>query len=159
MTPDDGFFRQKGGVFDHFELPAPWLYTTIHQKNGKFGSVPLNRDAREALLARAQFRAAHCPTSPWVFCQEDGSPIQSVKRSFATACRRAGIEDFHPHDLRHTCAAWLVQSGVPIREVAELLRHADIRITMRYAHLAPDNVRAAVTRLENDESRFGHVAR
>ena len=79
-----------------------------------------------------------------------------MKRSFATACLKAGIEDFRIHDLRHCCAAWLVQSGVPIRAVAELLRHADIRVTMRYAHLAPETVRAAVSVLDA-ESRSGYV--
>ena len=89
--------------------------------SGKVGSVPLNSEAREAILARARFRAEHCPASPWVFSNSEGERVASVKRSFATACRRAGIEDFSPHDLRHTCAAWLVQAGVSIREVAELL--------------------------------------
>jgi phage recombination protein Bet len=42
------------------------------QKNGKPGRVPLNREAREAILARARFRAEHCPASPWVFCRKDG---------------------------------------------------------------------------------------
>lgn len=128
-----------------------------HQKNGKVGSVPLNREARGTIVARARFRAEFCPSSPWVFAHKDGSRIKAVKRSFASACRRAGIEDFHIHDLRHTCAAWLVQAGVSIREVAELLRHSDIRITMRYAHLAPDNVRAAVATLEGSKSRSGHA--
>jgi len=128
-----------------------------HQKNGKHGSVPLNREARETIVARARFRAKYCPASPWVFCDRKGNRIQSVKHSFATACERAGIEDFHIHDLRHTCAAWLVQAGVPIPEIMHLLRHSDIRMTMRYAHLAPENVRSAVTRLEGLLSRSGHV--
>jgi integrase len=128
-----------------------------HQKSGRIGSVPMNREARAAIISRATFRAEHCPASPWVFSDKNGNRIKSMKRSFATACKRAGIENFHPHDLRHTCAAWLVQSGVPIREVAELLRHSDIKVTMRYAHLAPENVRAAVTALEGVESRLSHV--
>lgn len=78
-----------------------------------------------------------------------------MKRSFANACDKAGIKDFRIHDLRHCCAAWLVQSGVSIRAVAELLRHSDIRVTMRYAHLAPETVRAAVAVLDV-KSRFGH---
>jgi len=50
---------------------------------------------------------------------------------------------------------WLVQSGVPIRTVSEVLRHKDIKTTMRYAHLAPENLREAVSVLS--ESRFGHA--
>lgn len=139
------------------DLQAGLIYLEAeHQKNGKVGSIPLNREATAAILSRARFRASHCPLSPWVFCHVNGNRIQAVKRSFATACRRSGIVDFHPHDLRHTCAAWLVQAGVPIREVSELLRHSDIRVTMRYAHLSPDNVKAAVARLDEPPSRFGH---
>jgi len=128
-----------------------------HQKNGKLGSVPLNGEARQAILARATYRTKYCPDSPWVFCNKDGGRIQNVKHGFATACGRAGLKNFRPHDLRHTCAAWLVQAGVSIREVAELLRHSDIRITMRYAHLAPEQVRAAVERLEPITSHSGHT--
>jgi integrase len=139
-----------------------------HTKSGKRRSVPLNRPAREAMEARAAFRAQHCPESPWVFCDEHGDRVQSIKRSWATACRRAGIENFRIHDLRHTCAAWLVSAGVPLTEVRDLLGHSTIRMTERYAHLAPENVRAAVARLEEKteeseppdgggESRSGHV--
>ena len=69
----------------------------------------------------------------------------------------AGIKDFQIHDLRHCCAAWLVQSGVSFRAVAELLRHAEIQVTMRFAQLSPETVCAAVAVLDT-ESRFGHVA-
>jgi len=115
-----------------------------HTKAGKRRSVPLNSEAHRALLARANVRATHCPGSPWVFANETGQRIQSVKRSFATACRRAGIEDFRIHDLRHTCAAWLVSAGVALPEVRDLLGHSSITMTEKYAHLSPDNVRRAV---------------
>ena len=124
-----------------------------HQKNGKTGSVPLNREARSAIVSRARFKAEHCPQSPWVFAHANGERIRNIKKGFAGACRRMGLEDFHPHDLRHTSAAWMVQDGVPIRTVAEYLRHADIRMTMRYAHLSPASVRAAARVLEGNVSR------
>ena len=106
----------------------------------------------------AAFTGTSLFTSRWPKqgCDLTGKRIHAVKRSFATACRRAGITDFHIHDLRHTCAARLVQAGVSIREVAELLRHSDIRVTMRYAHLAPESVRSAVARLEISASRSSH---
>jgi integrase len=130
----------------------------IHTKAGKRRSVPLNADARQAIIGRARFRAQHCPDSPWVFCKRRGRRIGSVRRSFMEACSTAGIEDFHIHDLRHTCAAWLVTAGVPLPEVRDLLGHGSITMTERYAHLAPENVREAVRRLEN-WSRSGHADR
>lgn len=130
-----------------------------HTKTARRRSVPINREARAALMDRARFRAKHCPASPWVFCHKDGARILDVKRSFPTACRRAGISDFRVHDLRHTCAAWLVTIGVPLAEVRDLLGHRSIQMTERYAHLAPENVRAAVTLLEGAESRLSHVAK
>jgi len=119
-----------------------------HTKTARRRSIPLNREACEALAARAAFRTEHCPKSPWVFCTEQGERIGSVKRSFGTACRRAGITDFRIHDLRHTCAAWLVSGGVPLAEVKDLLGHTTVLMTEKYAHLAPDNVRRAVQVLD-----------
>ena len=72
----------------------------------------------------------------------------SVKRSFTTACRQANIENFRIHDMRHTCAAWLVTAGISLPEVRDLLGHASITMTEKYAHLAPDNVRRAVETLD-----------
>ena len=130
---------------------------SAHTKTARRRSVPLNSESRAALLARMRFRAEHCPDSPWVFCRKTGARIADVKKAFASACGRAGIEDFRVHDLRHTCAAWLVTAGVPLPEVRDLLGHKTIEMTERYAHLAPDNIRAAVGRLEEVKSRSGHA--
>ena len=63
--------------------------------------------------------------------------------------------DFRIHDLRHTCAAWLVSAGGALPEVRDLLGHASITMTERYAHLVPENVRAAMAVLES-ASRSSH---
>ncbi|MBA3494957.1 MAG: site-specific integrase [Gammaproteobacteria bacterium] len=127
-----------------------------HTKTARRRTVPINAVAREVIANRLQFRVQNCPSSPWVFAHKNGARIKDVKRGFATACRRAEIADFRIHDLRHTCAAWLVSAGVPLTEVRDLLGHTTVIVTEKYAHLAPENVRAAVARLE-DESRFGHA--
>jgi integrase len=57
-------------------------------------------------------------------------------------------EDFVPHCLRHTCASRLVQRGVPLKAVQEILGHASITVTQRYAHLAPGNLTDAMKALE-----------
>lgn len=129
----------------------------VHTKAGKRRSVPMNAIAREAIMQLLRFRAEHAPGTPWVFCNKQGRQVRSIKRSFSTACKKAGIENFRIHDLRHTCASWLVTAGVPLTEVREVLGHSSVTMTERYAHLAPENVRAAVAVLEGNVSRLGHV--
>ena len=60
------------------------------------------------------------------------------------------------HDLRHTCAAWLVSGGVSLIEVRDLLGHSSVTMTERYAHLAPENLQRAVKVLEGT-AHFGHT--
>jgi integrase len=146
-----------GLEWSRVDLRANLLYLESHHtKAKKRRSVALNDTAREAILVQARFRATHCPAARWVFCTKEGSAIASVKRSFATACRVAGISDFRFHDLRHTCAAWLVQAGVPMAEVRDVLGHCTLQMTERYAHLAPENLRAAVAHLDSSKSHLGH---
>ena len=73
--------------------------------------------------------------------------ISSVRTAFASALRRAGIEDFRFHDLRHTFASHLVMRGVSIKAVQELLGHKNIQMTMRYAHLSQEHKKEAVNAL------------
>ena len=108
-------------------------------------------------MNRLRFRNKNCPTSPWVFAHESGEKLRSIDNGFNAACRRAGIKDFHIHDLRHTCAAWLVSSGAQLADVKDLLGHSTITMTERYAHLAPERVRSAVNLLDGNQSRYGHV--
>lgn len=111
--------------------------------------VPLSREAREALLSRARFRAFYCPASPWVLCRRDGSRIAKVSKSFNAAVTAAGLDNVHPHDLRRTFGNGLVRAGVGIERVSELLRHSDVAITARvYAHLRPRDLAAAVEVLD-----------
>ena len=70
--------------------------------------------------------------------------IKDVKTTFKAACRRAGIRDLRFHDLKHTAATYMVTGGVDLVTVAEILGHADIKMTMRYAHPTPENKRKAV---------------
>jgi integrase len=60
------------------------------------------------------------------------------------------------HTLRHTFISRLVQAGRPLPEVAALAGHRDIKMTLRYAHLAPSHLRAGIQALE--QRTFRHLA-
>jgi len=61
--------------------------------------------------------------------------------------KRAKLIDLHWHDLRHTFASWAVQRRVSLYELKELLGHSTLTMVRRYAHLAPEHLRAAAAAL------------
>ena len=95
---------------------------------------------------------------PWVFHDEEGIKFRDTHKKFYWACRRAKIQDFRFHDLRHTFASWLVMAGVPLATVSELLGHKSITMTMRYAHLSPQHLTQAVKSLDKNLTIGGFQA-
>lgn len=74
---------------------------------------------------------------------ENGKRLGDVKRSFNSACRRAGLKGVSPHVLRHTCATWLMQRGVPMWEAAGYLGMTRETLERVYGHHHPDYLRGA----------------
>jgi integrase len=85
--------------------------------------------------------------SEFIFNGRDGQPLKDVKRSFKTALKKAGIRDFHFHDLRHTSASYMVMKGASLKSVQEHLGHTSLTMTQKYAHLSPEFQRAEVEKL------------
>lgn len=69
------------------------------------------------------------------------------RRWLDEACEKAGVTDFHWHDLRHTFASRLVMRGVDLVSVKDLLGHKDVKMTMKYSHLAPSHLDDAVEKM------------
>jgi integrase len=70
----------------------------------------------------------------------------SVATAWRHATDRAKLRDFHFHDLRHCCASYMAQAGVPLNIVAEVLGHRGLEMTRRYAHLTTQTKAAAMQR-------------
>jgi integrase len=114
-------------------------------KSGDSRRVPLNDEAQETLKA---WRKQQKPDDgDHVFPGADGARLTNINKSWATVCKLAKLANFRLHDSRHHFASRLVQLGIDLNTVRELMGHQDIKMTLRYSHLAPDNLKAAVAKL------------
>jgi integrase len=106
-------------------------------KNSETRDVPINNHLLKALKGLEESRKI----GNYIFCYEDGRPRSSsaIQYCFTRACRRAGIQDFHFHDLRHTAASLYASRGCDLVTLQHLLGHKSINMTMRYAHLLPSS--------------------
>jgi integrase/recombinase XerD len=93
------------------------------------------------------------PRSPYLFCKADGTRIGNPKKAFAGACRRANIEDFRYHDLRHTFASWWVQEGGDLYRLSRILGHATLQMSARYGHLRTDDLHDELNRVAQKRSQ------
>lgn len=116
--------------------------------------VPLNDTAHAALQSWADHCQAEAEAEAEVDTDLDGlvfpgkaGVLDNVTKSWTSLLKTAGINDFRWHDLRHHFASRLVQNGVDLNTVRELMGHADIKMTLRYSHLAPEHRAAAVARI------------
>jgi integrase len=114
-------------------------------KAGRRREIPMNRDVYDALSELPKGGERVFPST--------------YRTAFEHAVIRAKIHDFTFHGLRHTFASWLTMKGRPLKEVSELLGHSSVKMTERYAHLAPERLREAVAVLEGFSTTAAHEAR
>ena len=123
-------------------------------KTRKGRSVPMTTLAREELVALRNGAG----DSEYVFVnQKTRKPLTDIKKAFVTALRMAGIEDFHFHDLRHTCATRLGDRGASAFEIAQIMGWSDIRMAMRYTHATGEGMRRAMQLLTHGKSEMNGV--
>lgn len=123
------------------ERATAWIHAD-ESKSGRAIVVPLNNDAVGVLQRR---RGQH-PIYVFVY---NGHPVQrTTTKAWHAACKRAEIEDFRWHDLRHTWASWHVQSGTSLQELMELGGWSCMEMVLRYAHLGGEHLREASMRID-----------
>lgn len=118
-------------------------------KNKERRVLPLAGPALELLKDRAKVERTDTDlVFPARKKQEDGTiaPVD-LRTPFQTALKRAGIKDFHWHDLRHSAASYLAMNGASLAEIAEILGHKTLAMVKRYAHLSDAHTAGVVERM------------
>ena len=119
---------------------------STHSKSKKSRRIPINPIVKKILIElklKSGDRDLVFQVSPTVHGARTW-----LQREFKVACKKAGIEGIRFHDLRHTAATRLVESGIPLHAVSELLGHSSIRMTERYSH-PQESVKKATEILAN----------
>jgi len=125
--------------------------TVRNAKNNETRVIPINQTLYQEPLNLSQKS-----NSEHVFSNGDGHPFGDIKKGFLSALKRAGIEDFHFHDLRHTFGSYLVMQGVDLKTVQQVMGHKEIQTTMRYSHLSPEYVQEVMGRPDSVWTLYGH---
>jgi len=138
-----GMRRQEVLGLKWSDMQGEFIYLT-KTKTDEDRQISINDDLAELfknIRQRVQLR------SEYVFCDKKGRAFSEIKTSFKAALRRAYIENFRFHDLRHTFSSHFVMRGGTIKELQEILGHKTITMTMRYAHLSQEHKKKAVNLL------------
>jgi integrase len=128
----------------------------VPPKNNRTRHIPLDIDVYATLYRRRK-------ETGYVFLAQDGRPFNNCRlnRAISKLCKEATFRRIGWHTLRHTFASHLAMRGVPMPAIKELLGHASITTTMRYAHVAPSTLRAAIDMLNPKTmvgTELGHPA-
>jgi integrase len=122
-------------------------------KGGKARHIPMNEraiDTVKAALLLAQSLNHNFDKTEYVFANpRTGLPFEQIYYSWNTARKKAGLDDLRMHDLRHIFASAMVNSGMTLYDVNEILGHANIKTTQRYAHLSHDTLLEAANTASN----------
>jgi len=119
---------------------------TLHEtKNDERRVVPLASKALELLKSHAKVR--RLDTDLLFPGKVKHSVPMDLRTPWETALKKAGIEDFHFHDLRHSCASYLAMNGASLAEIAEVLGHKTLAMVKRYAHLSEAHTAGVVSRM------------
>ena len=123
----------------------------VETKNRQIRVVPIQGYALELMRLRSKVR--RIDTSLVFPSTVDPQKPFDFRKAWASALRRADIKNFRWHDLRHSAASYLAMNGASTREIAEILGHKTLQMSMRYAHLT-ENHSTSLVRAMN-EKMFG----
>ena len=126
-----------GMRWDWVDLEQGTVQVPAEHDKAKQGFVKvLPKPARDILLRRFEAMSAGQVASPWVFANpKTGKPYSSRRTLWETCRREAGLHSLRYHDLRHTFASMMLESGADIIDVQKALGHTQLKTTAVYLHL------------------------
>lgn len=132
--------------------PFRRVVTILQSKTGQYKTIPFTSRVFEILKNKIKVRHLH---QDLIFLSENGTKItaSNLGRAFRKALKKVSIEDFKFHDLRHSYASRLVQTGIDPYTIQRLLGHKDPKMVQRYAHHSVESLRNAVEAWEKMKSR------
>jgi integrase len=134
--------------WEHIDWQARRWYIPL-TKTGKPRHVPLSEGAVKVLLWTRAKHEALALVSAWIFPNpQTMKPYSSIYYAWHHARKRVGLEDVRIHDLRHSFASALVNRGMTLYDIKEVLGHSNIATTQRYAHLSQERLREAVSQAD-----------
>lgn len=137
---------------------ARWMVLPAAKtKTSEGRTVPIGSALRAILeMRRHAPDGSKLAADAYVFGNEVGEQVKSIRPSWDRACRDAKIVDLHFHDLRREFACRLLESSADLHEVRDFLGHANITTTSRYLQSRPDRLALALARMERTSDVFAH---
>jgi integrase len=149
---------RMGEIFKLLRQDVDLINKLIHIR------APKNNEARQVFLTPPLVKilksicSKELKKTDFVFKDRNGGKIHQLSDTFNRSVEKLGLNDgvrdaqnkVVPHTLRHTFASWLAQQGETLLTIKELMGHKDISMTMRYAHLIPDQKRKAVLKMASN---------
>ena len=135
---ESGLRLQEIANFRIGDLHLEEMYIKVRGKGDKEAYVPVGPITQKALSRYlTAFRLPTDPRTKTFFLNIYGEPLkyEVIKSIFDRLKKRSGISRLHPHLLRHTAATRMLANGADLHSVQRLLRHSDLRTTLRYLHL------------------------
>lgn len=169
-----GFRRKEvtGLRWTDVDFNASRIWTNRDSKTGREDSVRMGNEARAVLQEQQKARMRTGVRSEFVFTDDAGldyhakyrpskdgdrQPCQNtITKAMRVVCDAIGKPGASFHVLRHTHASWAIQAGVSVVVVQRMMRHRSLDMTMKYAHLAPDQDAVGADAIDAAFAKVGH---
>lgn len=130
------------------------IFYFMDTKNGENRAIPISLKAYELLKQHSKIRKIN---SEYVFTRPDGKKPVDLRHQWDEAIKKAKLDDFRFHDLRHTAASYLAMNGATLVEISEILGHKTMQMVKRYSHLTQKHTAEVLERM--NEKQFSNLDR